>query len=212
VKGLWYIAAVALLLAGCQTSLITDLTAPSGSILYRDDFSNPASGWLSVETSSWSEGYAVDSYTIQVNIPQYDLWAVSGQTFGDVTVEADATRLGGPDVNRFGLICRYQGPKDFYFFVISSDGYYAIGKTLDGTASLLGQEMMAFNPVIVKGAGPNLLRFDCISSTLTGYVNGQVVASTQDKDFEDGDAGLIAGTFTSPGVQIAFGNFLVIKP
>jgi hypothetical protein len=212
VKEIRHIAVVALFLAGCQTSLITDLTASSGSVIYRDDFSNPASGWPSIKTADWSEGYAEGSYTILVNIPRYDLWAVSGQAFGDVSVEADATRLAGPDVNRFGLVCRYQDPKDFYFFVISSDGYYAIGKTLDGNASLLGQEMMAFNPDIVKGAGPNLLRFDCISSTLTGYVNGQVVASTQDRDFEGGDAGLIAGTFTSPGVQIAFGNFLVIKP
>jgi hypothetical protein len=188
----WFIL-LALFLSACQTSLITDLTIPSGWMLYKDDFSDPNSGWPRMVSANGSEDYADGSYYIEVNIPQYDLWAIPGQAFGDVKVEGDATRSAGPEVNRFGLICRYQNPRNFYFFVISSDGYYAIGKTLDGTASLLGQEMMAYSAIIVQGAGPNQLRFDCIANTLAGFVNGHAIAGASDADFTNGDAGLIVG-------------------
>ena len=201
-----------LFLAACQPSLIAELPVPSGGILFKDDFSDTTSGWPRGVSANGSEDYVDGSYRIEVNIPQYDLWAIPNQTFEDARVEEDATRLEGPDANRFGLICRYLDPQNFYFFIISSDGYYAIGKTIGGRTSLLGQEMMAYSPIIVQGAGPNHIRFDCISGALTGYVNGQALASASDSDFHNGDVGLIAGAFDTGGVKIAFTNFIVRKP
>lgn len=201
-----------LFLADCQTSLITDLTVPSGGILYKDDFSNPASGWPRVVDINGSEDYINGSYLILVNTPQYNLWAVPGRIFNDVRVEVDATPLAGPEANRIGIVCRHRNPQNYYFFIISSDGYYAIGKTLNGTASLLGQDMMAYNTAIVQGKGSNHIRFDCIGASLTGYVNDQMLAGTNDADFQNGDAGLLVGTFDTAGVVIVFTNFRVIKP
>jgi hypothetical protein len=212
VKTFFWSLLLTLFLAACQPSLIAELTVPSGGILYKDDFSDATSGWPRVVSANGSEDYNDGSYRIEVNIPQYDLWATPSQTFEDVKVEEDATRLGGPDANRFGLVCRYHDPQNFYFFIISSDGYFAIGKTVNGRTSLLGQEMMAYSPVVVQGEGPNHIRFDCISSALTGYVNGQALASASDADFHNGDVGLIAGAFNTGGVKIAFTNFIVRKP
>jgi hypothetical protein len=127
-------------------------------------------------------------------------------------VEVDATRLSGPVYNRFGLTCRFQDINDFYFFVISSDGYYAIGKIKNGATSLIGQEMMAYNSIIQQGGGANHLRFDCIGNTLRGYVNGQAIAITEDADFSGGDAGLISGAFDEGSVEVGFDNFVVYKP
>ena len=201
-----------LFLAACQTSLITDLTVPSDRVLFKDNFLDLTSGWPRTVSANGSEDYTDGSYRIEINIPQYDLWAAPGQAFSDVKVEVDATRLSGPDANRFGVVCRYRNPQNNYFYIISSDGYYAIGKTLNGTTSLLGQEMMAFSTAIIQGDGPNHLRFDCIGRTLTGYINGKAIASARDVDFSNGDAGLLAGAFNTAGVQVAFKNFLVTKP
>jgi hypothetical protein len=212
VKTFFWSLLLILFLAACQPSLIAELPVPSGGILFKDDFSDTTSGWPRGVSANGSEDYVDGSYRIEVNIPQYDLWAIPNQTFEDARVEEDATRLEGPDANRFGLICRYLDPQNFYFFIISSDGYYAIGKTIGGRTSLLGQEMMAYSPIIVQGAGPNHIRFDCISGALTGYVNGQALASASDSDFHNGDVGLIAGAFNTGGVEIAFTNFIVRKP
>jgi hypothetical protein len=113
--------------------------------------------------------------------------------------------------NLFGLVCRSSNSEDFYFFAISSDGYFGLGKVKNARVVLLGQEMMAYSPAILQG-NPNHLRFDCIGQTLKGYVNGQVIATSQDADFSSGEVGLVAGAQDSPGVDVAFDNFVVYKP
>jgi hypothetical protein len=199
-------------LTACQSAWVAELVTRSGQALYHDDFSDPSSGWSQTVSANGSLGYIDGVYRMVVQSAGYDLWAVSGQTYGDVQIEVDATRLAGPLSNRFGLICHYQDMDNFYFFIISSDGYYAIGKNKNGTVSLLGQKMMAYSAAIVPGNGLNHLRFDCIGNTLTGIVNDQSIASTSDADFSGGDAGLIAGAFDEGGVDVTFDNFMVIKP
>jgi hypothetical protein len=199
-------------LTACQSSLIPELVTQSGQALYHDDFSDPSSGWTQTASPNGTLGYSDGTYRILVQSAGYDLWAVSGQAYGDVQIEVDATRLAGPENNRFGLVCRFQDMNNFYVFFISSDGYYAIGKIKNGAASLLGQPMMAYTSFIVQGGGPNHLRFDCIGNTLKGYVNGQAIAITSDADFSGGDAGLITGAFDEGGVEVSFDNFMVYKP
>ncbi len=201
-----------LFLTACQSAWIAELVTRPGQVLYHDNFSDPSSGWTQTSGSFGGMGYEQGAYRVLVQSPMADLQAVAGQAFGDVQIEVDSTRQSGPVNNRFGLICRFQDSSDFYFFAISSDGYYAIGKVRDGVSSLLGQEMMAFSASIQKGSTPNHLRFDCIGSTLKGYVNGQVLAITEDADFSNGDAGLMCGTFDEGGVELSFDNFVVIKP
>jgi len=203
---------LAIFLTACQSSLIPDLVTQSGQALYHDDFSDPSSGWTQTASPNGTLGYSDGTYRIMVQSAGYDLWAVSGQVYGDVQIEADATRVAGPEYNRFGLVCRFQDMNNFYVFFISSDGYYAIGKIKNGAASLLGQQMMAYTSFIVQDDGPNHLRFDCIGNTLKGYVNGQPIAITSDADFSGGDAGLITGAFDQGGVEVSFDNFTVYKP
>ncbi len=201
-----------ILLTACQSAFITDLLTQSGQALYHDDFSDPTDGWPEASDAIGSLGYSKGAYRVVVNSAGYDLWAVSRQSYGDVQVEVDTARLAGTSDNRFGLICRYQDVENFYVFIISSDGYYATAIIRDGTSSLLGQEMMAYNAAIIHGDGPNHIRFDCIGNALTGYVNGQRVAVANDSTFTTGDAGLLAGAFDEGGVEISFDNFMVLKP
>jgi hypothetical protein len=207
-------ALVVLLLVACQTSLVADLVTTSGVALFKDGFSDPASGWARTRAVSKTGvmDYDNGTYRMLVLASNYDLWSTPGQVFRDVRVEVDAIRLNGPDENRYGIICRFRDARNFYFFIVSSDGYYAIGKVSQGVRSLLGQSMMTYSAAIVRGAGPNHLRFDCVGPALTAFVNGQALAAVQDAGIPNGDAGLLAGTFDSPGVDVAFDDFIVIKP
>jgi hypothetical protein len=201
-----------LLLAACQSPLLSDLATRPGEKLFWDDFSNPGGYWTQYSDPDGMLGYSDGAYRILVQSAGYDLWSVSGQSFGNAQVEADAVRVGGPQVNRFGLICGYRDGDHFYFFIISSDGYYTLGKIESGAAALLGQEMMAYSPYIGQDSRPNHLRLDCIDHTLKGAVNGQVLAVARDDGLSGGDAGLIAGAFEQGGVDISFDNFTVTKP
>ena len=204
---------LSLFLTACQSPLFADLVTSPGDKLYWDDFSTPAadSSWPEITDANGVLGYANNAYRMAVFTPNYQTWAVSGHAYQDVQVEADVVRNAGPFINLMGLVCRYQDANNFYFFVISSDGYFAIGKFQAGTVSLIGQEMMAFNPAILQDAS-NHLRFDCTGSTLTGYVNGTPVGMTEDAAFPEGDAGLTAGALDEGGVDVSFDNFVVIKP
>ncbi len=208
----WTLPFLLLFIAGCSFIPLQESVVAPGGVIFQDDFSDPKSGWPQMAGSTQSMGYVDGGYRISVSEANYDQWAVPGYSFGDVKVAVEARHLEGPLVNRFGLICRYQDPRNFYFFVISSDGYKAIGKVQEGFQSLIDDDLMTFSNAIVDGNEINHLQFDCIGSQLSGYVNGQLVSQTTDADFAKGDAGLIAGTFDQGGVTAFFDNFIVTKP
>lgn len=201
-----------ILLASCLPAAPADpvISGASGEILYQESFADNTSGWDRVLNDGGIMDYDSGGYRILVRGEKMNFWSTPPGNFGDVRVEADVTKLNGPDENRAGLMCRYQNG-NYYFFIVSNDGFYAIGKFMDGQAILVGQEVMVPNAVI-KAEGMNHLRADCIGDTLTFYVNDTQVASTQDTDLAMGGVGVLAGSFEEPGVDVFFQNFVVHQP
>jgi len=193
------------------TSVPQDQTVLSGSVLFQDDFTRPISGWDRFKTTEGTMDYNASGYRILVDSLNTNFWSTPHKNFADVRIEVDAGKLGGPDENRIGLICRYTGD-DYYFFLISSDGFYGIGIYKSGQAVLLGQSEMQANSNIKTGLAVNHLRADCAGDKFTFYVNGFQVASVQDATLKSGDVGLLAGTFAQPGVDVIFDNFVALKP
>jgi hypothetical protein len=192
-------------------SVLPTLPAQSGSTLFSDDFTSPTSGWDRMKYGEGIVDYYGGGYRMLVEALQTDFWSTPHKDFTDVRIEVDAGKLGGPDENRIGLICRSNGT-DYYFFLMSSDGYYGIGIFKNGQAGLLGQSQMQFSDRIKTGMNINHLRADCNGDQLTFYVNGFELAQAQDSGFTHGDIGLLAGTFNQPGVDIVFEHFVVLKP
>ncbi len=198
-----------LLLSSCA-SLISTPAAPSGSVLFQDTFATNVSGWDRLANDGGIMDYDSGGFRILIRQPNMNYWSTPQKNFGDVRVEADVKKLNGPEENRAGLMCRYHGG-DYYFFVISNDGYYGIGKFIGGQTLLLGQNAMQASDTIQKEA-VNHIRADCVGNTLTLYVNFKQVATAQDSDFTTGDVGVLAGSFTQPGVDVLFQNFMVLQP
>ncbi len=172
------------------------------NILFSDDFSSTKSGWDQVQEDDMVTDYANGGYRIYVNEVNYDMWANPSKFFpGDVRIEVDATKIGGPDDNDFGVICRYQDIDNFYFFMISSDGYAAIGKFEGSNNELISSDNMQKVDGITPGAATNHIRADCIGSELKLYVNGNLVATATDSSFTSGDVGLMAGTYDTAGTD-----------
>jgi len=184
---------------------------PSGSVLFQDDFSRPVSGWRRFTAPEGTMDYNASGYRILVNSLNTNFWSTPQKDFADVRMEVDAGKYGGPDANRVGLLCRLTGD-DYYFFLISSDGFYGVGIFTGGQGVLLGQSEMQANDHINTGMAVNHLRADCSGDTLTFYVNGFQVASVQNSTLKAGDVGLLAGTFDQSGVDVIFDNFVALKP
>lgn len=188
-----------------------DADKPAGSLLFQDDFSSGATGWTRFTSPEGTMDYNAGGYRILVNALNTNFWATANRNFSDVRIEADAGKLGGPDSNRIGLVCRFANDT-YYFFMISSDGFYGVGIFAGGQGVLLGQNEMKASERIKTGLAVNHLRADCAGTTLVFYVNGFEVASVQDSTLQAGDVGLLAGTFDQPGVDVIFDNFAVFKP
>ncbi|HEU0294396.1 MAG TPA: hypothetical protein VFR47_16775 [Anaerolineales bacterium] len=184
--------------------------APSGSVLFEDEFDVTTTGWDRFANEGGIMDYFEGGYRILVQRPGLNFWSTPEKDYGDVRIEADVLKLAGPDENRMGLLCRYQAG-NHYFFIISNDGYYAIGKFIDGQTTLLGQNEMSPNAMIQPNM-INHLRADCVGDTLKFYVNFTEIATVQDGDLKSGDVGLLAGTFSQPGVDVSFDHFVVMQP
>jgi hypothetical protein len=158
--------------------------------------------------TDYQDGY----YRIRVNPINSDSWANPRLGYYDTIVEVDTFMVGGPLDNDYGIVCRYVDTQNFYFGVISSDGFAGILHLDNGSYTIVGDDVLRPYPAIVQGADLNHIRFDCIGSTLTLYANGQFLTSVTDTSLPYGDVGLIAGTFSEGGVDIYFDNFTVYLP
>jgi hypothetical protein len=196
-----------------EVETVIEESSETDNSLFEDDFSDSGSGW---DRSSFDGGltdYEAGSYRILVTETNYSAWANPSRNYSDVSVEVDAVKIGGDDDNEFGIICRHANIDNFYVATISSDGFYGFLKRTDGDSlGLVNMENMLPSEAINLGDASNHIRLDCVGSTLTLYVNGEFVGETVDTSISAGDVGLYAGTFSVPGTDIFFDNFVVREP
>jgi len=200
----------------CSLSRVSQLfgeypTNP-GDLLFQDGFSDTSSGWDRVRTADGMTDCEEDQYRIVVNTANADYWANPGLGFRDVSIEVDAGKAAGPDDNDFGILCRYLDTENFYFMIISSDGYYGIGIVQNGEQNLLEPPQMYHSEAINPGNQANHIQAVCSGSRLALYVNGVLLAEATDSTFQEGDVGLIVGSFDEPGVDIWFDNLMITVP
>lgn len=225
-RSLFVLLGAAIILSMTACSLLDSITSKIGTfgsntdsgadaesgILFSDDFSSTSSGWDQFSSAEGSADYNNGAYELIVNETNYDIWSNPYLSFTDVRVEVDATLAAGPEDNDFGIICRYVDIENFYFSYVTSDGYFSVGKLVDGNQELISGTSMTETDKVNSGSQVNHIRFDCVGSTLTLYVNGEQLGSYEDSEFSSGDVGLIAGTFDESGVDILFDNFVVYQP
>jgi hypothetical protein len=215
---IWMVIVISFAVMGCNASpanhtiQVPPTTQPL--VLFQDDFSDTSGSWYSMETDEGLTDYFNEGYRILVNRNDYYLWSIpKGQLFTDVRIEVDASKIGGPDFNEIGVICRYKDSDNFYFFTISSDGYYSVSKFIDGNEQWIGMDEPQLDDVnIHTGEATNQLEVVCNQGTLSLSVNGKHLIDVTDGDLSEGNVGLIAGTWDTPGTDILFDNFKVLKP
>lgn len=210
-----HLVTLAFITCACQgiTFPISGQSLSSGDLLFQDNFSNLNSGWRRLSGGiDGSLDYRDGGYLISVDKSDLIIGGGPGLYFSNVRLEVDVIKVTGPEDNDFGLLCRSQDRNNFYYFVISSDGYYGIGKVEDGVQKLIGKQAMLPSETIQTGQSVNHLRADCVRDELSFYINGDLVASVSDTQFGSGEVGLLAGTFQDPGIKVLFDNFVVLYP
>ena len=201
-----------IILGACQGPSII-FESPSGAVLYQDDFSDSSSGWENFhDPEKGTMDYFDSFYRVQVLGEFQMLTTGPGLDFADVKLASDMLKVVGTSNDIFGLVCRMEDQDNYYYFVISSDGYYGIGKVIDGVQTMLGATGMLPSEIISKGMAKNHLQADCIDENLVLSINGQELVSTEDGEIGTGDVGIIVGTMQDSENVVLFDNFSVINP
>ncbi len=214
----WVMPSVVVLFA-CSISqnaaATVSATGSTGTPIFQDDFSGKSGGWDSLTDEYGTTDYSDGKYLISVADSNSFLYSTPGVLSDSTDVRIEVDILKSDDIQHdMGIICRYQDSDNFYYLVVSSDGYYAIGKFKDGTEELIGtKDMRQDNAGVIKtGAADNHLRGDCVGDTLTLYANGSKLFQAQDSDFPKGNVGLIAGSYDDTPISVYFDNLRVTKP
>ena len=207
----------AIFLSACAVGGVSgpDPCNEDGTLL-NDEFDETKDcGWTLYDRSSAKAEVVEGFLRLSTSEPGQIWWTNAQRNFDDVIMTAQARQLSGPDDNAYGLICRYQSPENFYLFLISGDGYYAIGKFLstdDQIQYLTGDGQYVFSDAINQGEAANDIRASCIGNELSLAVNGIPLATINDPTFVTGDVGIGASTFQPGTAIIDFDSIRVIAP
>lgn len=218
IKALFIALVGAMLLAACTLGGAEEDACASPSVLFLDDFSDSeACGWAQYNQSGATAAVTEGVLRLSTSQPGPFWWTNPGRNFDNVIITVQARQASGPDNNAYGVVCRYQSPENFYVFLISGDGYYAIGKYQSGTDQITyltgdGQYHYIFSDAINQGVATNQMRVSCVGNELSLTVNGIPLPSVTDPTFVTGDIGLGVSAFEVGTAVIEFDNIQVIAP
>ena len=215
------IAVVALmpLLAACD-ALPFGETGPdscdSADAQFEDDFSGDQDcGWLEYNRGGAVAAIEEGNLTISTSSPGEIWWTNPERNFTDAIVEVTTEQIAGPDDNAYGIICRYQDEENFYLFLISGDGYYAIGKYKSGqdrVTYLTEDGQFVKSEQINQGVAVNQIQASCVGNELALTVNGYPLLTVIDSDFVTGDIGLALSALQQGTVEVEFDDLKVTAP
>jgi serine/threonine protein kinase len=190
-------------------------TAP-GSIqeivLFSDDFSNPQSGWPTIQNAQGGYSYQTDGYHITVEEMDAVLWAKTSRADDNVSIYVDAKPVREGMNGYYGLLCRIQDEKNFYYFVVRSNGDYNIGKYKNGEFQPLFSNEWKRSDAINQGSQTNRLKANCSANILRFYANNVMLGEVVDTDFVSGFSGIVVAALDTLGSEVLFNNFLITQP
>ena len=162
---------------------------PAGTIQFRDDFSDPATGWDVFDLPRTRGAYQDGKYALAVAVKPGPKPLVTTalntstpelQTITNARVAATG-QLTISNTGLYGLICRAVDRDNYYYFLVQSDGTYYIGETVAGNSTNF---VARFTPAINQGSGTNRIAAECVDGpqgvTLRMFVNEVAVNTVVD--------------------------------
>jgi hypothetical protein len=182
---------------------------PLGNVLFQDNFASNTNSWDLSDDDDLVMYFEDGAYHIENtgNTDTTYFTSPKGKpNFGSFAMEAEISKVDGPDDKGYGIGFRAQGV-DGYDFLISGDGRYQLSRYVE---FLQQQNNAGFDRVIEWTKAPagvintgdarNKLKVVCRGSEITLYINDKYVATfneTNSNATKEGTIGLDAGTGVS---------------
>ena len=185
---------------------------------YSDDFSDPNSGWETLDDEDGKVFYAEGClHIISYTSAEFATYSWIDNYFTDFVLEVETKLIGGTKENWHIIQVRGDDYWNGYYLYISADGWYGISARTEG--SLLSPSQLHTlvddrrSIHILQGQdATNIVCIECLGNKLRLSVNGNFIEEVTDTRIDGGDIALGAlsegGTFT----EIAFDNIVVNAP
>ena len=167
-------------------------------VILTDDFQSNDLGWYENEDVKIINGRYEFS---NKDISEYT-WM--NDTMEDGSLEADATWLGDEESLGYGLVFRLVDAQNFYFFWLTGDGRYTVGKVVTDHAIPIKQ--WTYSEAIRK-RGENRMRVEFCGPLMNIFINGEKVTVLKDDTFTQGGYGF----YTFKGVHAGYDNVKVVS-
>jgi YVTN family beta-propeller protein len=185
--------------------------------VFKDDFSDPASGWGISKDRDVEYAYENGEYSIYINKVNWYFFTTNRHiaNITDFTVEVDVNRLSKNTGEGAGLVLRRSKENNLnncYFFMIKPglvDGttYYSFWKLKQGKwQSLIDWKTSGY---IQSGGKTNRLKAVCHGPQIEIYANGYKLDMVNDNDFTAGQIGLFAQSTVLGDCHFHFDNFIL---
>ena len=186
----------------------------SGDVIFTDNFSTSNENWdIWVKSDQSTVSFFEGGLIMMVSKPNRDIITTNKVSYSEMLIQTTARKRLGTNDNAYGIVCRYLNDRNYYGFLISSDGYYGIVKVVEGEYKLISSKNMEFDEDIHQGREENSIIAKCEGNTLTLSINGVEKISVIDEDLSTGKSGLIAGSFSEADeTAVLFDDFLVMVP
>ncbi len=178
------------------------------SIIIHETFSNNNNAWHENDNEKVSIKVAYGKYVF-AHKREKRSW-MAWKTFNqlsqndDYEISFDAEHISGINNNSFGLMFGAKDAKNTYWFGISNNGYYQVGKFVDGTWSNLQKWS---KDTIIKIDKINHLALVKRGSRIEFYINDKKCTSLRITEF----FGKKIGMHISKNQTIEFDNFKILK-
>lgn len=187
------------------------------SVIYRDDFSNKASNWITGSNEAASSDYLNGEYSLKIKRTEWQAWSVApdGKTHTNVFLEVtakdvSADREASPS---FGVICNYKDNTNFVYAVVTKTGYYAVVQKVNGEFKVLSDPngKWVFSKEIGLNAASYRIGLDCTPNAITLYVDGKRIDTISGLSLAGGSVGLFAEDFDKTNVEVRFDDFAITQ-
>jgi serine/threonine-protein kinase len=190
-------------------------SASAGTILYQDTFDTPLAGLLpktSATPAEYERGYVDGEYQIKLLGGDRRSIAVAPipGVHANVALSVDGRRVDAVHSGAIFLACRSQGDtlrSQYRFTVDTERKQFRLGRLDDGKGIALTE--WTATPLLKGGLTQNRLELDCQGATIAASIDGQRVASVEDRTY--GAGRLYIGLATTRAGEARFDNLRVVQ-
>ena len=157
-----------------------------------ESFEEVSGDWTETQQSNFNLTQGDSKFVIEIFKEYFTAWSLYDDlVLDDATILTSAVRASEGQ-GAYGIVFRYQDVNNFYYFWLDDDGYFEIGKRVDG--EFVPLEGPTYSEAIIKTGENNKLALIVAGAIFHAYINFEEVATVIDEEFDAGQLGMLAST------------------